>query len=80
MTARGTRYWPDNKTDRTEQLTHEKTYMSTEIVNLNIKSEKFANSNSKLEEKIALITGGNSSIGLATASASVVNRRTPWHG
>ena len=34
--------------------------MSTEIANLNIKSEKFANSNTKLEEKIGLITGGNS--------------------
>jgi hypothetical protein len=34
--------------------------MSTEIANLSIKSEKFANSNTKLEEKIGLITGGNS--------------------
>ena len=54
--------------------------MSTEIANLNIKSVKFASSNSKLEAKIALITGGNSGIDLATASASVVNRRTPCHG
>jgi hypothetical protein len=54
--------------------------MSTEIANLNIKSEKFASSSSKLEEKIALTNGGNRGIGLATASASVVNRRTPWHG
>jgi len=53
--------------------------MSTEIANLNIKSEKFASSSSKLEEKIALTNGGNSGIGLATASASVVNRRTSWH-
>jgi hypothetical protein len=34
--------------------------MSTEIANVNIKGEKFANSNTKLEEKIGLITGGNS--------------------
>ena len=41
--------------------------MSTEIGYLNIKSVKFASSNSKLEAKISLITGGNSGIGLATA-------------
>ena len=41
--------------------------MSTEIANLNTKSEKFASSSSKLGEKIALITVGNGGIGLATA-------------
>jgi hypothetical protein len=54
--------------------------MSTEIANLNIKSVKFASSNSKLEAKIALITDGNSGIGLATARRFGCERRTPWHG
>jgi hypothetical protein len=54
--------------------------MSTEIGYLNIKSVKFASSNSKLEAKISLITGGNSGIGLATAQRFGCQRRTPWHG